>query len=348
MKETMKVAAIVETGRIEVKEVARPVPGPGQIRMKITGCAICTWEQRMFTGDSHMPLPFVGGHEVAGMVDAVGEGVDPKEFPAGKKIVARLINSCGKCYYCRHGEENLCVELNKIDDSQMEIPGTGGMGEYLNVYEEQVYFIPDDLSVERAVFAEPLACVVTSVGKGGVGLGDDAVVIGGGIMGMLHVLCLKLKGARVIMSEPDEARRKLALELGADLAFDPLAQDPVEYVKSLTEGRGADAVFNTTPVSAVAKQAVDMTGPMGRCVMYSSQHPDKPIEVSPNMMHNSEKIITGSVSPGVEAFHRSVSLISKGLIRTDELVSGVFPVDEAEEAFRTAVRPDTFRVVITF
>lgn len=346
MSESMKVVAIVGEKKAEIREVRKPVPGPHQVIMKIEACALCTWEQRAYIGESHMPLPFVGGHEIAGVIDSVGSEVDPKSFPVGRKIVARLIHVCGKCYYCRHGEENLCVELNNLDNSQMEISGTGGLGQYLNVDDSQVYFIPEELPFEKAVFCEPLACVTNSIERGAIELGDDVVVIGGGIMGMLHILCAKLSGARVILSEPDPERRKLALELGVDIAFSPMEKDPVEYVRSLTEGRGADVVFNTTPIAAVAQQAVEMTGPMGRCIMYSSMHPDKPVPVSPNWLHKTETVITGAVSPSVRSFRRSVSLISKGLINPEKLISGVFSMDDADAAFQAAIRPDTFRIVV--
>ena len=127
MDEKMKVVAIVDERKVEVKEVRKPKPKANQILMKINACAICTWEQRTFTRESHMPLPFVGGHEIVGEVAGLGEGVSEKEFPIGSKIVARLINVCGKCYFCRRGEENLCVELNNLDNSEMEIMGTGGL-----------------------------------------------------------------------------------------------------------------------------------------------------------------------------------------------------------------------------
>lgn len=344
----MKVVAITEERKVEVKEVKKPVPKAGRILMKIKACAICTWEQRTFTRESHMPLPFIGGHEIAGEVAALGEGVSEKEFPVGTKIVARLIHVCGKCYFCRRGEENLCVELNNLDSSEMEIMGTGGMGEYLTIDASQAYKIPDSLPDEKAVFAEPLACVLNSIEKGKIELGDDVVVIGGGIMGMLHIIAAKLSGARVILSEPDPARRKLAEELGCDITFNPMETEPVAYIRFLTEGRGAEAVFNTTPISAVAKQAVEMTAPMGRCVMYSSQHPDKPFEISPNWLHNSETVVTGAVSPSVRSFHRSVNLLSKGMVNPEKLVSGVYTCEEAQAAFEAAVRPDTFRIVVTF
>ncbi len=352
MSETMKAVAIMADHKAEVVEAVKPQAEPGKVLLKINACALCTFEQRMFTRVSHMPLPFVGGHEIAGEIAAVGEGVKEKEFPVGKKAVARLIRVCGKCYFCRRGEENLCVELNDSGcmvqpvDGSKAIPGTGGLCQYLNIEPSQVYFVPDELEDTQACFAEPLACVLNSIEKGKIDLGDDVVVIGGGIMGMLHVMCAKLSGARVIMSEPDEARRKLAMELGCDIAFSPLEQDPVEYVKQLTEGRGAEAVFNTTPISAVAKQAVEMTAPMGRVVMYSSQHPDKPFEISPNWLHNSETIVTGAVSPSVRSFQRSVNLLSKKLIDPSKLMSGVYEMEDAQAAFEAAIRPDTFRCVI--
>jgi L-iditol 2-dehydrogenase len=348
MDDKMKVVAIVDERTIEVKEVKRPQPRENQILMKIRACAICTWEQRTYTRESKMPLPFVGGHEIVGEVAALGKGVSEKEFPIGEKIVARLINVCGKCYFCRRGEENLCVELNNLDDSDMEIPGTGGMGEYLNVNTSQVYKVKNDLPDNVAVFAEPLACVLNSIEKGKIELGDDVVVLGGGIMGMLHVLSAKLSGARVIMSEPDEERRKIAESLGCDITFNPMEKDPVEYVKSLTEGRGAEVVFNTTPISIVAKQAVEMTAPMGRCVMYSSQHPDKPFEISPNWLHNSETIVTGAVSPSVRSFNRAVNMLNKGILNPENLISGVYNYENAKDAFEASVRPDTFRIVVKF
>lgn len=352
MSETMKAVAILDDHKAGIIEAVKPEAEKGKVLLKINACALCTFEQRMFTRVSHMPLPFVGGHEMVGEIAAVGEGVKEQEFPIGKKAVARLIRVCGKCYFCRRGEENLCVELNDSGcmveplDGSAKIPGTGGLCQYLNVDPSQVYFVPQELPDTQACFAEPLACVLNSIEKGKIELGDDVVVIGGGIMGMLHVMCAKLSGARVIMSEPDEARRKLAEELGCDITFNPMEQDPVEFIKGLTDARGAEAVFNTTPISAVAKQAVAMAAPMGRVVMYSSQHPDKPFEISPNWLHNSEAVVTGAVSPSVRSFNRSVNLLSKGLINPEKLMSGAYEMEEAQAAFEAAIRPDTFRCII--
>ena len=346
MAETMKIVAITGDHEASVIEAAKPEPGKGQIRMRVEGCALCTFEQRMFTGVVPVPLPFIGGHEVAGYIDAIGEGLKPENYPIGKRIAARTFYSCGHCYGCRHDEGNLCVNGSEQDKSWMAYPGIGGLEQYMLIKPDMLYFMNDDLPLEKACFAEPLACVLNSIEKGQIEIGDDVVVIGGGIMGQLHVMCAKLRGARVIMSEPDEARREIAAKLGADVCINPLEGDPIEMINELTDGNGAAVVFNTTAVAAVAQQAIGMVAKLGRVVMYSSQHPDKPIEVSPNWLHNSEAVITGAVSPSVRSFRRSCDALSKGIIDPGKLVSGVFDIDDCQKAFETAIRPDTFRCII--
>ncbi len=346
MSEQMKVIAVTGDHEVSVKQVRRPGPEKNQVLLRVRACALCTWEQRMFTRDSKVPLPFVGGHELVGEICGLGENVDGKTYRKGARVVARLVRECGECRFCRTGHPELCTHLNDVDMSQMDIPGTGGMSEYLNVNASQVYFLNEELLDEIAVFAEPLACVLNSIERGQIEISDDVVVIGGGIMGLLHIMAAKLRGARVILSEPDESRRKLALELGADIALDPMACDPVEEVKRITGGLGAEAVFNTTPVSAVASQALKMAAPMGRIIMYSSQHPDKPVEVSPGWLHSVNPVITGAVNPSVRSFYHSVRLLNKGLLNPEKLLSGTFPLEQAQQAFEAAIRPDTFRIAI--
>jgi len=348
MAEMMNVVAIVEDSLVEVKKVKRPIPKTNQILMKVHSCALCTYEQRIFKSVVKMPLPFVGGHEIFGEVFEVGSDINPISYPIGQKITGRLLVACGECYYCRRGEENLCLNRNKQDNPQMEIQGLGGLGQYIALDARQVYKLDNDMPLEVGVFTEPLACVVNSIEIGKIELGDDVVVIGGGIMGQLHVMLAKLRGARVIMSEPDLARRNHAEKLGCDIVFNPLEVDPVEYVKSLTEGRGAEVVFNTTAVSAVAKQAVEMTAPLGRVVMYSSQHPDIPFELSANHVHDTQIIVTGSVSPTVRSFTKAVNLLSKKIIDPASLVFGVYHYSEAQKAFEEAINPKTMRVIVAF
>ena len=348
MRDMMKAVAVVGREEINIIEMTKPVPKQGQILVKVKACALCTYEQRVYNGTKKMPLPFVGGHEFTGVIDQVGSGIDPESYKIGTKVAVRVLYKCGSCYYCRRGKENLCVEINRSTVTEPGISGIGGLGEYIVADTTQVWKLPDDISFEKATFAEPIACVVNSIENGDPKLGDDVVIIGGGVMGLLHLMLSKLRGARTIMSEPDESRRKMAAELGCDVVIDPLKEDPVQVVKELTHGRGAEVVFNTTPIAAVAEQAVQMTGNVGRCVMYSSQHPDIPIQISANWLHHSEAIITGAVSPSVHSFEAAINLLSKNLINPEKLISGIYDYTQGSEAFEMAVTPGSYRVVIKF
>ena len=142
--------------------------------------------------------------------------------------------------------------------------------------------------------------------------------------------------------------RKLAQKLGCDVTFNPMEEDAVQKVKDLTDGMGAEAVFNTTAVAAVAEQAVKMTAPKGTVVMYSSIHSGKEIPMDVGYIHNKGIRITGTKSPSVRSFTEAVNCLTKGIIDPSGLVSGVFAPEECMEAFETALRPDTFRCIIKY
>lgn len=337
-----KVALLEDVKKITFHEADMREPGDRQVLVKVDSCAICTLEQRVYNGVMKK-YPFAGGHEAAGTVEAAGKKV--MGVKAGDKVAIRLLNSCGECYYCRNGHENLCVK-SFIAETQECAVGPGGLAEYMLVNAEDVYKMADDIDLSHAALSEPLACCVHSIRNGQIELGDDVVVIGVGIMGAFHIQLAKLKGARVIACELDPKRLEVAKKMGADILINSGETDPVEEVKKITDGRGADAVFCTVPVSALAKQAVDMTGKVGRTVFYTSFHPDNPIEVSPNKIHSSEQIITGTVNPQKKDFLIATKLLSSKLIDVSELISGRVPLAEIDRAFEEAILPNTYRIVV--
>lgn len=343
----IRTAAVTGLKKAEILELETPDLMPGEALVKVHAVALCTLEQRIFRGEVRMPLPATGGHEVSGEVVAFGPGVNLKKWAVGDRVAVRLLYNCGECYYCRTGHTNMCERAQKKPTREGLLVGPGGLCDYVIVNTASLFKIPDTLSYEEASLTEPLACVVHSVNRANIQLGEDVVVIGGGIMGQYHVMLAKRKGARVILSEVDETRRALAEELGADITFNPMEQDPVEFVKSLTEGRGADVVFNTTAIPSVVPQAIAMTGKTGRMVQYSSMHPDAPVPVSPQMLHGSEPILTGSISPDGHDFFTANRLLSSGIIDCKKLIAKKFPFEQAQEAFEAAIVPGTFRVIIT-
>jgi len=340
--------AVAVTGEREAKLILmeRPEPKPNEIQIRIRACALCTWEQRVFIREKDTPLPLVGGHEIAGEISALGAGVDENEYPLGARVTGRVQKACQSCYYCRRGEPTQCVELNTFRLNGPEAYGMGGLAEYICLDRSAVWRFENELPFEQMALSEPLACVLNSIHRAAPRMGDDAVVIGGGVMGQLHLMCLEKMGVRTILSEPDAARRDFAASHGCRIALDPGREDAVDRVLQLTGGRGAETVFNTTAISKVEEDAIRMTGKLGRCITYSSQHPDSPVSVSPNWLHNSEAVLTGAVNPSIVSFDQAVNLIGKGILSLGDLVSAVYPKEQATEAFEEALEPSTYRVVV--
>lgn len=339
--ETYKVSVMSGEGEITIKEFEKPIPQRGQVLIKVDACAICTLEQRVYRGVMKY-YPFAGGHEVSGVVEAVGEGVHVVK--SGDNATVRILTSCGECYYCRNGHENQCV-VSFIASTHKGLNGPGGLAEYMLVDSKSVYKMADDIELSHAALAEPLACCVHSVRQGQIKFGDDVVVIGIGIMGALHIQLAKLRGARVIACELDENRLEIAKQMGADVLINSGKEDAVARVKEITE-HGADAVFCTVPVSKLAKDAVDMAGKLGRIVMYTSFNPDTPIEISPKSIHSTEKIITGSVNPKREDFLAATRLLSNKSVDVSKLISKEYSFEQINEAFEDAIKPDRYRIVV--
>ena len=345
MSEKMRAIAVTEIGKTEIIEVDRPHAGPYEVVIKVKATSLCTVDQRNFLGIVDFGKPFIGGHEVTGEVVEVGDYAG--DFKVGDKVVYCGIY-CGQCENCKTGNSTQCKNAfsgRKPFDAKATITG-GGLAEYLRIPYIQLYHIEDHVKPEWAALVEPLSCCLHSVEKLKINLGDTVVVVGCGIMGMAQIMLCKLKGARVIVSEPQAERRQKALRNGADLAVDPMSEDPVEFVKKHTNGMGAMGVINTTPIAAVWEQAMGMLAPKGKLIAYSSQHPDKPIPISFGKLHSKEYEYIGTVNAGVEDFQRIVRLLNYNMLNVDELIHGTYKFEDCQKAYEDASKPNTYRCVI--
>lgn len=188
----MKAIVVKAPREAAVQIVPMPVPAEGEVLVHIRKALICTWEQRIFMGVD-MPLPFVPGHEVSGEVAAIPEGTCT-DLAVGDRVVVKTYDSCGACEQCYRGHDNLCKGKSKRR-TYGGIPGAGGFAQYMAIAANRVYRLPDqDVSLDIAAFAEPLACCVHSMEQANVELGEDVVIVGGGIMGQLHNLLAALRG----------------------------------------------------------------------------------------------------------------------------------------------------------
>lgn len=346
----MKAIILRNPGDFVIDEIDRPEVGPDEVLIRVIRSGICTNDVRDFNGDCSYTYPRIGGHEYAGVIEEIGSDVNRKRFAPGLPVVTYIIDDCKECYYCKSGQENLCEEVpaSKTFQNPDGLSGYGGFAEYVVSKANDLFIYPEGTSFDAMAYTEPLACVLNSINRTDIEFGDDVVVIGGGAMGLLHVMAARLRGANVIMSEPLAQRREKSLELGASEVIDPVNEDPVEKLKSLTQGRGASVVFDTTAIPAVAAQAVDMTAPGGTCVMFSSIHPNVPVPVDLGAVHSHQKTITGAVSPTIKSFHQSVRMLAAGLIDPSPLTEAVYDYTDFGEAIERASKAECYKVLLAF
>jgi 2-desacetyl-2-hydroxyethyl bacteriochlorophyllide A dehydrogenase len=339
----MKQAVMTGPGAIELRESPLPAYGPGEVLVKVEAVGLCTWEQKYFQGvpDSY---PFVGGHEICGSVVEVGESVAQK-LEVGDRVVVASLTRCGECYYCRRGMDNLCLNAGS-ESVPGGLWGPGGFSEFFCARGYEVFKIDNSVDPAVGTLAEPLACVIRSIDRGRLEFGDLAVVTGGGVMGVLHLMLAKARGARVIMSEPDEGRRKKALEFGAVRAVNPLTESLKEAVLEESGGIGAASVYFTAGGAKALAGGVEVLAKNGSLVVYGATPKSDRYELDPGLLHYDEIYLTGVTKHTKDTFRRAAELISKSDLPLDQLISGRRKFAEIGDAFKNAGNLDTYRIVV--
>ncbi|WP_379945747.1 zinc-binding dehydrogenase [Enterococcus devriesei] len=343
----MKTAVFYDVKNLVVEEITMPEVPSEKILMKINTCAICTWEQRVYTGVKKVSYPFIGGHEIAGEIVKIGEAVEG-DWKQGDKVVFGTNLACGHCYYCRIGEEQNCLNFDH-SKQQPGLPykGMGGLSEYLVVDPTNI-FSYQNVAPEEASLTEPLSCVLHSVETAEVDFGDYVLIIGAGIMGMLHLQLAQKRGAIVIVSDPNEERLELAKKLGATYIVNPAKENLTEKVFAYTENLGAQVIFNTTPNSKLIPNLLESLSNTGTMILYSSYYPDEPVGIKFDHIHKTGQKLKGTANSNKRDFIRASRLISQGIIDVKPFITKIYPLSQIESAFEEAITPDSFRIVVDF
>ncbi|MGG5318716.1 zinc-dependent alcohol dehydrogenase [Enterococcus sp. AZ072] len=345
--DTCKAAIFTEVEKLEVVDIKKPVPKANEVLVELKTCAICTWEQRVYKGINQVDFPFIGGHEEAGIITAVGSDIDLKLWNIGDRVVVGMLTSCGECENCRIGEESSCQNFSYENMvGGLDTRGMGGFSQYLAVPVSKLFKIADKLSYEEAALTEPLSCVVHSVELANIQLGESVVVIGAGIMGAFHAILARNKGGRVIVVEPNEQRLDFLKTLGFNELINPNQVNVVEAVLALTDNKGADIILNTVGVSKLAEESIEMSALYGRVVLYSSYHPDTPISVSPNKLHRRMTKLVGTANSNTHDFITAMKLLNEGIVDVKPFISGTYPLVSIVEGIQAALTPETYRIVI--
>ena len=320
----MKAARLYGVRDLRIEEVPDPTPGPGEILIDIKACGVCPSDLRAYTGSHASPssLPRTPGHEWAGVVIGLGDGV--ADLKVGDRVVPDWRVVCGKCYNCRRGVFNYCTNLQRTV--------RGGFAELGTAPATNVRKIPDHVSFEQAAFCEPLACCLNGNQACRVGIGDDVAIVGCGPIGLQHLQLVRNQGARIIAVDLDERRLEMAKKLGAHDLVKVGEGDPVKRVRELTEGRGADAVVVAVGNAVAAKQGILMAGINGRVQLFAGTYPSTEMPLDPNTVHYGQLVLTGSHDFTPHHFSTALKIISYGIVDVKTLISHRFPLEQTKEA----------------
>jgi L-iditol 2-dehydrogenase len=345
----MKAAFLIGPKQIEVRQVDIPAIPEGGLLLKVEACGICgsdlrRWKEGPLPGEE----PVIAGHEIAGEIVGVGAGV--KGFAIGDQLAVAPDIHCGNCYYCRQNLYNLCENLRLIGIT----PGyNGGFADYMVLTSEIllggiVHKMPPSFSSLQAALAEPLSSVLAAQQRAGISLGDVVVVMGAGPIGCLHIAVARVRGARVILSEPSEVRRKMAARFGPELTIDPINQDLVNEVLRLTGGRGAEIAICANPVAATHTQAVELVCKRGKVVIFGGLSKNNPItSLDGNRIHYNEIDVMGTFSYHPSFHALALETIQRGLINSEQIITHTFPLSDIEAAFEMADSGHGLKVVVT-
>jgi NDMA-dependent alcohol dehydrogenase len=338
---------------LRIEEVELAPPGPGEVGVRIHATGVCHSDWNAIVGDSTVPLPTVLGHEGAGVVEDVGDGVTG--IAPGDHVVLSWMPSCGRCFYCRRGRPNLCEAAlpgffgGTLFNGAIRLSQNGRPVyhySFLSTFAERAVVpeascIPIRRDVPLDVAAIVGCAVMTGVGaainRAHVEAGSVAVVLGAGGVGLSVVLGCRLAGARAIVAvDPIPSKRELALELGATHAVDPLTEDAVEVAGELTDGRGADYAFVAAGVPALFLQAYTATRRAGTVVCIGLPREGTEVSFPATALVREEKVVTGSLYGTCrdrEDMPRLLDLYMSGRLELDRLITRTYPFEQINEAF---------------
>ncbi|RBY77220.1 2,3-butanediol dehydrogenase [Geodermatophilus sp. TF02-6] len=338
----MKAARFHGRGDIRIDDVPEPQVGPGTVAVEVEWCGICGsdlheyLEGPIFVPTAEAPHPLTGesvpvtlGHEFAGVVAEVGEGVD--DVRVGDRVAVEPYVVCGRCDACRRGRYNVCRSLGFVG-----LSGGGGGFSPLVVAERRWIHPLGELGTDVGALVEPLAVAYHAVRISGARPGHSAVVFGAGPIGLVTTAALTAAGVeQVVVVEPAEARKQKASVAGASTVLDPRTVDVTEAVDELTEGRGADVTFECAGVDQVLATAIRCTRAGGTCVNVAIWGHEASVAVNDLVFR--EVNLLGSLAYAGD-HPATIEMVASGRVDPFQFITGRIGLDDiVERGFRELV-----------
>jgi L-iditol 2-dehydrogenase len=346
--------AVVYRGVNDMRVETVPVPkiGPGEVLVKVATCGVCGTDLKKIHTGSHS-APRIFGHEMAGTVAAVGEGVT--RFEVGDRVMTFHHVPCGKCYYCRKQTPTQCELYKKVGVTAGFEPSGGGFAEYIRIMDwivagRGVVRVPQGVPFEQAAFVEPVNTVLKGVKQLNLQPDDTALVIGQGPIGLMHAVLAQRTGARVLTSDLYPERHAIAARYGLKNPIHAGSENVIERVFKETDGRGADAVILAVGGNALIKTAMDAVR-MGGTVLLFAQTQHGEATFDPGAVCMDEKTLMGSYSSSFEILDEVTDVVFNGYrngFDLTQLISHRYTLDQAVEAIEVASHPkgDSMKIMI--
>ncbi len=314
---------------IRIEEIPVPEIGPGELLVRIEASGICGSDVMHWYRAGKTPL--VLGHEIAGIVAVVGEGV--QAYQEGDRVSASHHVPCNTCHYCLHGHHTVCDTLRRTNFYP------GGFSEYVRLpainVDRGIYRLPGGMSFDEATFIEPLACVYRGQRIAGTGMGHSVLVVGSGVSGLLHVQLAKVLGASlVVATDINRYRLKAASGLGADMTVDSI-EDVPDFFREINEGRGADIVILTTGAEAAIHHAVKSVDRGGTVLFFApaAVGVSFPLPVNEIFWRN-EITLTSSYAANYHEHAVAMELIDQKKVNITDMITHKLPLDEIQKGFQ--------------
>ena len=340
----MKVARLYDFLDVRIEEQPVPVIGPGEALVRARACGICSGDVVPWYIRKKAPLVF--GHEPVGEIVTLGSDVGG--FQPGDRVFVHHHAPCFKCRACARGEFVQCPTWKQ---SQLD---PGGMAEFIRVpainLAGDTLRLPDTVSDADGSLIEPLACVVKSLARAGAIDGASVLIIGMGVMGLLHVLLARHLGARQILAADLVASRcARARELGADVAIDASTSDLLAEVRAHTDGEGAEVVIVGPATVPAIEQGLACAARGATVVQFMGTEPGETLPLSTFDFYFKELRLVPSYSCGPVETRRALDLIAAGVVGARHVVTHRFPLEQAGEAYRVAALDrSAIKTLVTF
>jgi L-iditol 2-dehydrogenase len=328
----MLAAVYYSNSDVRVQEYPKPAIQDDEVLLKVMACGVCGSD---VTEWYRLPTaPRVLGHEATGII--VEKGRNVTQYNVGDRVFVSHHVPCNECRYCLRGHQTACETLHRTNFYP------GGFAQFVRVpkinVEKGIYKLPADMTFEEGTFIEPVACAIRGQKLAGVQPGDDVFIIGAGVSGILHMQLAKAAGAeRVIVSDVNAYRLKMAEKLGADYVIDA-ADDTPRKLREINDGRPADHVIICTGATQAALVALESVDKGGTILFFAVPDPSTRIPLPVTRFWRNEVALKTSYGAAPNDLKEALELLSHRTINVADMITHRFSIQEAVEAFRTAAK----------